>query len=612
MTCTRCASPLEDGDLRCGICALVVPTAPTARGPARAEIVRCTECGAATAFSPEAQAPRCGFCGATTKLEQPVDPIEVAQVVIPFAVDRGAAEASLRGWLAKRGWFAPKTLRDEAVLESFVPLCWAGWIVNAKAHVAWTADSDADSRRSAWAPHSGQLTMSFDSICVPASRGLSYEECRLLVPYYDLSKAIAVAAATDDRASESLPMIESFEAQRSAARHAVQRAIEATAKSRVEPHIPGRRFRNVNVACLLQGQTTDRVALPAWVLAYRYRGSPYRAIVHGQRPEVVFGGAPTDWRKLLAVIGGIALGIAAIAVIAIALAGCGGSAAPPDAQDFFERCEPSGAFAPLTGRVAVQATLNVHVDAGGLIKVDTSSKMLLVMDLVQFGTNVAINARLCRVQIPDIPLAGQDLPIAFQVSDATVASVPAVDGTGTLSSPDETCASVESQPITIVLGARLDPAALDTAVLPSSDDDANFAACSPSAASACAIATGVGCACDQESDGEPGATLVARNVPAIDLDQVYVALRTTFSLHGRIHTSDLVKGRIDATLETGVLQCRLLDGTPCTAQNVRLMKTLNPVITAQAGNPSTFRGVRVAAGTTCADIVATEGLLFPR
>ena len=607
MTCTRCASPLEDGDLRCGICALSVPVAPAQNERSRAEIVRCTECGAAVAFSAEAQAPRCGFCGATTKLEQPVDPIEAAQVRLPFDVGRDAAAAALRGWLGGRGWFAPRTLRDEAVLESFVPLCWAGWIVHATAAVTWTADSDSGARRSSWAPHSGQVAMTFDAICVPASRGLNYEECRLLVPYYDLSRA--VAAGEPDAVGAT---IESFEAQRSAAREAVQRAIGATAKARVERHIPGRRYRNVNVACLVERQTTDRVALPAWVLAYRFRGSPYRAIVHGQRAEVVFGNAPTDWRRVFALIGGIVVAVAAIALIAAALSGCGGATPEPDAEDFFERCEPSGPFAPLTGRIAVQATLNVHVDAGGLIEVDTSSKMLLVMDLVQAGTRVAINSTLCRVQIPDIPLAGQELPIAFQVADATVASVPAVDGTAALSSPDQTCATVESQPITIVLGARLDPSALDTAALPSADDDANFAACAPSAATACTIATGVGCACDQESDGEPGVTLVARNVPAIELDQVYVALRTTFSLHGRVHTSDLVKGRIDATLETGVLQCRLLDGTQCTPQNVRLMKTLTPVITAQAGNPSTFRGARVAAGATCADVIATEGAVFPR
>ena len=58
-------------------------------------------------------------------------------------------------------------------------------------------------------------------------------------------------------------------------------------------------------------------ALPAWILAYRYRGSPYRAIVHGQRPEVVFGRAPVDWNKVGWLIA-IAAAVAAIVALIVA------------------------------------------------------------------------------------------------------------------------------------------------------------------------------------------------------------------------------------------------------------------------------------------------------
>src|SRR5262249_57637564 len=86
--CTRCQTALEDGDLRCAICALVVPgAARPVDGPLYAQVLRCRECGAAVAFSAEARAPRCGFCGATMAIEQPVDPIESAQVRLPSPVD---------------------------------------------------------------------------------------------------------------------------------------------------------------------------------------------------------------------------------------------------------------------------------------------------------------------------------------------------------------------------------------------------------------------------------------------------------------------------------------------------------------------------------------------
>jgi len=311
--CTRCRTSLEEGDLRCAVCALpVVGAATSTERGTRAEILRCTDCNAAVAFDPAKRAPHCGFCGATMTIEHPVDPVEVAARRIPFAVSRDRAEASLRGWLGKRGYFAPAALHEEAVLESLTPICWAGWSVTAHATVAWTADSDQGALRSAWAPHAGQLPIRFDGIVVPASRGLDHEECRLLTPFYDLGAAIAVDA---DQPGDVPAMIESFDAQRSAARAIVQRAITATAKTRVEPAIPGRRFRNIHVSCLLEGQTTVRVALPAWVLAYRYRGRPYRAIVHGQRPEVVFGGSPTDWTK----VARVALAILAIVAVIVAI-----------------------------------------------------------------------------------------------------------------------------------------------------------------------------------------------------------------------------------------------------------------------------------------------------
>jgi hypothetical protein len=306
VSCARCATPLEDGDLRCAVCALPAPIVDVPI--ASPQILRCTECSAAIQFDAKRGTPACAFCGAVMTVEQPVDPVEVVARALPFTVERAAATAALRGWLGERGFFAPKTLRDEAVIDSMHPLCWAAWIVDAHAQVSWTADSDAGSGRSAWAPHAGVETIELDGLVVSASRGLAARECAALAPFYDLETA---AADTGD-----VP-VESFDVQRSAARRAVLGAIEAVARTRIQRVIPGHRYRNVHVSCLLQRQTTDRIALPAWVLAYRYRGSPYRAIVHGQRADIVVGSSPTDWRKVLWIVLAAAFVVAAIAAIAM-------------------------------------------------------------------------------------------------------------------------------------------------------------------------------------------------------------------------------------------------------------------------------------------------------
>lgn len=314
--CSRCHTVAEDGDLRCAICSLPVPKpATSAVATARSQVLRCNECGAAIAFSAEHQAPHCGFCGATMHVEQPTDPIESATCRVPFAIDREEATTMLRGWLGKRGWFAPNDLQSQATVDSLQPLCWAAWIVNATAAVSWAADSDAGSMSSDWAPHAGEVSLDFTNIAVSASRGLTPSECSKLARHYDLTKAVSIDAEIP---GQPPAMIESFDAQRSAARALVQEAIEATAAARVQAgSIPGSRFRNVHVSCLLQSQTTTRVALPAWVLAYRYRGSPYRAVIHGQKPDVVLGTSPTSVAKVALVVAGIfAVVIAIVAILA--------------------------------------------------------------------------------------------------------------------------------------------------------------------------------------------------------------------------------------------------------------------------------------------------------
>lgn len=299
--------------------------------------------------------------------------------------------------------------------------------------------------------------------------------------------------------------------------------------------------------------------------------------------------------------------------VALGAAACGGGGSSgPDAFSFGEHCEPGGSF-DINGRAAVLGSLNVHVNASGLVETDTTADILLYMDVTQNGTAVTVAAHACQITIPDVPIQGQDQPIHFVVPDATVASVGEVDGNGTLSDPSATCADFATDQLVIIIGALLDPSQIATAPLPAADTDGNFMNyCAPSVDTTCDLAIGTNCACDQEGDGLPGATLLASNVPAVDLDQVYVSLRTVFSLSGQVFSSDKVLGTIDASLEQGILGCHKADGNPCSAAEVRAVRVLNPTITQQPGNPSLFRSARVDDAATCADIIAMRDTLFPR
>jgi hypothetical protein len=247
-----------------------------------------------------------------TKLEQPLDPLEAAEAVLPFGVDASAAQSALRAWMRTLGFFRPSDLATRSTIDRLRPLWWAAWIFDAEALVSWSADSNAGARSASWAPHAGQAPMTFANVLVTASRGLTARECNLLTPYFNLASAGPPAASAS-------AWIERFDVQRAAARSIVADAIHATAVGRLkEGTIPGSRFRNVHAAVLLRGLRTRRMALPTYVLAYEYDGRLYRALVHGQDARIVIGDAPYSIAKILLVIGA-ALAIIAIVVAAIAL-----------------------------------------------------------------------------------------------------------------------------------------------------------------------------------------------------------------------------------------------------------------------------------------------------
>lgn len=314
--CARCASPLEKEDLRCPICNAAAPgTQIEDFETITVEVLRCNGCGAAVSYDIRAQAPACAFCGSVMHIETPDDPLDQTQFYVPFTIDRAAADEAYRSWLGGLGWFRPSDLGSASRIESMTPLWWVAWVFNAEASVTWAADSDAGAQRSDWAPHSGQTEMVFVDVVASASRGLSASETDVLIPTYDLATA---CDAPDDHVPGTT--VEQFDLPRSAARGRVAAFIERLVGDRLQQgSIPGRRFRNVHAALVLRRLVTRRMAFPAWVLAYRYRGSLYRVVISGRDAGCLIGTAPYSLARILAVVCGGALALALVAALIVAL-----------------------------------------------------------------------------------------------------------------------------------------------------------------------------------------------------------------------------------------------------------------------------------------------------
>ncbi|MFY0572582.1 zinc ribbon domain-containing protein [Archangium lansingense] len=311
--CERCGSALEVGDLRCPICALAVAE-PSERGvllqKVQAKVVRCVTCGASLEYSAEVKAPRCAFCASVMQVETTADPLEQAEGFLPFLVDAAAAREALVRFLAEKRFFRPSDLAAAAALQSLRPMWWPAWGFNAGAQVSWAADSDAGSRRSAWAPHAGQEAMSFQNILVSASKGLSERECEQLAGHYQLDSEEKAPRGPEDA------QVERFDVTRSGARKQILAAVESLAcEEMTREHVPGSRVRNLHVAVVLSSLETKRYALPAHVLAYQYKGKVYRVVVHGQDANVVLGTAPLSWAKVLLVAGAVLLTLVVLVLL---------------------------------------------------------------------------------------------------------------------------------------------------------------------------------------------------------------------------------------------------------------------------------------------------------
>lgn len=309
--CARCDSPIETGDLRCSVCSHAVREPETRVEKPRANVVRCNDCGACVGYDVNAQAPRCAFCGSVTHVESIEDPVEQADATLAFRVGAKEAQDALSEWLGTRGFFCPSDLKKESTVAELEPLWWPAWVFDAQVEVSWAADSNAGSRRSSWAPHSGMVRDEYRNVLVSASRGLTQKECLRLGSSTILSTGDEPANGPEGAVTEL------FDVQRSSARQRILSAVDALARKTAAEQIPGSVHRNLHVSTVLSGLRSRRISVPTYVLAYRYRGKLYRALVHGQDSRTVLGSTPTSWLKVglvaAAVVAAVALVVALVA-----------------------------------------------------------------------------------------------------------------------------------------------------------------------------------------------------------------------------------------------------------------------------------------------------------
>ncbi|GAB4136818.1 hypothetical protein [Thermopirellula anaerolimosa] len=328
--CELCGSLLDEEDLFCANCGREAPSgdandggdaAATREGPAAGTITTnnftCSGCGASMSYDAGAKALRCPFCG-STRLEAKPDAKSVSpRRVIPFAVDRAAAESILRGRM-KRGLWQPSDLADSATVTEMMPVYVPYWSFSARTHTYWTADSSVTppGARGNWFPLFGEHRGRYDGLLIGAGGTLRIGESSEICPF-DLSRAVPPEEVDLDHA-----IVERFSLPRRYARTlAVQSFHSGEASACAAAYVPGS-ARNVKVNVVLSGMSSEPILAPVWLLAYRYRDRVFRFVINGQTGKAV-GSLPVSPAKIVGatVVGAIVL--SAIVLLFVALVrGC--------------------------------------------------------------------------------------------------------------------------------------------------------------------------------------------------------------------------------------------------------------------------------------------------
>lgn len=330
LTCAHCghreaigtegATEIYEYDLQAAL-----RNAPTAPRRQEAREVQCTTCAATVEVAPDRTALRCGYC------DQPVVVIEqdsqriVPESVIPFRLDRAAAHAKLRAWLASR-WFRPGDLAREANVKNLRSRYVPAWTYDADTDSDWSAMSGyyyyvSESytahengrmvhktrrvRKTRWVPSWGEHHTFFNDWLIYATRGLP--------PHL-----------IDDLGRWGLSSLEPYDAKYLAGheseRYAVdlgdgweraRKGMQAEIRRACASKVPGDTHRGLAVTTTYHAMTWKHLLLPLWIIAYRYRGKPYRIVVNGQTGQVD-GEAPWSWGKIALLVLAIAAAVTTV------------------------------------------------------------------------------------------------------------------------------------------------------------------------------------------------------------------------------------------------------------------------------------------------------------
>lgn len=254
---------------------------------------RCETCGGEVVFVGRAVSDHCPYCDGPVVLEAGHAHFAPSGV-IPFFVDRDAAEANIADWVRAR-WAAPGDLLSAVEAGRMAAVYAPFWTFDATKDIQYTARKRRGSgKRGRWVSVSGFTRLNIDDMITPASdhvtpairdgimHGFGPSKLRPYAPAYLAGFA---AELHGQKVAEGLK--------------AMRKDVEVLVTQAIRRDIGGGRISNIRYEVEISGVRFRRILLPLWIRHYGHGGRKYRIVVSGIDGRT-FGERPYSRAKLAA------------------------------------------------------------------------------------------------------------------------------------------------------------------------------------------------------------------------------------------------------------------------------------------------------------------------
>jgi LSD1 subclass zinc finger protein len=288
--------------------------------------VKCGNCGASSTLKPNITSDSCPFCaspivvtggGTATSIIKP-------KYLLPFKIDQKTAFESFKKWVQGL-WFAPNDLKQycsnaEKLNGIYLPY----WTYDSKTFSTYTGERgdnytttesysvtingkteerERTVTKIRWSYASGSVYNDFDDVLVLASNSLPPKYTNALEPWdmeniTDYNDKFLSGFRSE---SYQVDVKEGFERSKLIMNEGIRNS--------VTNDIGGDHQRISSVDTTYNDITFKHILLPIWLSAYRYGDKAYRFMINGRTGEVQGERPYSAIKIILAILGGIALGV---------------------------------------------------------------------------------------------------------------------------------------------------------------------------------------------------------------------------------------------------------------------------------------------------------------